>query len=532
MRVAHYPVASPALPSQSAYHELEPYVQKPHPGWMNLFRYHHSGHGASDANVARRSLSTVARPQGVLDLMENSWFGPDAAGSQSPESYLSVHDSANSFGGAGKSKFRKANSVGAPQARSSHNREVHAASTSGRQTGTARGAHQEAVPAARVSGAKKTQHDPSDAQDAKLGTWANRQIRFPWPRKTAGLFDSAGSRHGSASTDVGSPSAVSTPTNIPGSPSTSSPLQPPSVQKPPRTPRRVSTDVAPNQAPGSRQSSIDEDESKVVEAAWRWRFGRRWVQEQAQQFDPEDAEEEWDDALKYLEACGPGFNLIARTSSEFGPESRLARTHSLVSQDSGSKSLNTLLLDDQSYSHCESALRDAAKQDGNQGVVAIAKKANDLYKQQQEIQKKADQRWEGAAQCGTAWLGHALDPVRIEVAGKFTFVLVKMENRQGSSRLLVRGRYGCSQAVLMHDFDKEMAEKAAVKKLPPVSISLLGSGVMHWSKDKQIDVIHGSIAVGRDGSVRTKADVAHVAGALIRSALPMNYHITVNGDRI
>ena len=42
----------------------------------------------------------------------------------------------------------------------------------------------------------------------------------------------------------------------------------------------------------------------------------------------------------------------------------------------------------------------------------------------------------------------------------------------------------------------------------------------------------GSIAVGRDGSVRSKADVAHVAGALIRSALPMHYHITVNGDRI
>ena len=40
----------------------------------------------------------------------------------------------------------------------------------------------------------------------------------------------------------------------------------------------------------------------------------------------------------------------------------------------------------------QSALRDAAKEDGNQGVVAIAKKAQDLYRQQQEIQKKADQR--------------------------------------------------------------------------------------------------------------------------------------------
>ena len=66
-------------------------------------------------------------------------------------------------------------------------------------------------------------------------------------------------------------------------------------------------------------------------------------------------------------------------------------------------------------------------------------------------------RWEGAAQCGTAWLGQALDPVRIEVQGKFTFVLVKVENRQGSSRLLVRGRQGCSQAVLMQDVEKEVS---------------------------------------------------------------------------
>lgn len=41
----------------------------------------------------------------------------------------------------------------------------------------------------------------------------------------------------------------------------------------------------------------------------------------------------------------------------------------------------------------QSALRDAAKQDDKQGVIAIAKKANDLYKQQQEIQKRADQRY-------------------------------------------------------------------------------------------------------------------------------------------
>lgn len=41
----------------------------------------------------------------------------------------------------------------------------------------------------------------------------------------------------------------------------------------------------------------------------------------------------------------------------------------------------------------------------------------------------------------------------------------------------------------------------------------------------------GVLALG-GGNIRSKADVAHVAGSLIRSALPMHYHITVNGGRI
>ena len=136
---------------------------------------------------------------------------------------MSVHDSANSFGNAGKAHFRKAHSQGAQPARSNHNREANKASSSGRHTGTVQAAHPEprtmhtAQHADKAQHAQHAQHAQTDAQDAKLGTWANRQIRFPWPRKTADLFDSAGSRNGTATTtDVGSPSAVSTPTNIPG----------------------------------------------------------------------------------------------------------------------------------------------------------------------------------------------------------------------------------------------------------------------------------------------------------------------------
>ncbi|KAL3147791.1 hypothetical protein ABBQ32_002520 [Trebouxia sp. C0010 RCD-2024] len=533
MRVARHLPATPTTPRQSAYfQELEPFNSKPHPGWMHLFRHTSARGNTSDCKVTRRSHSTFARPQGVLDLMENSWFGPDAATASPQDSNLSVHDSADSFGGAHRHQYRKLHSQGG-QPSHAHPRQAAGAHPSySSPTGTVQGARQQtaATHTAQITHQATEPQSFTDAgqQDAKLGTWAHRQIRFPWPRKTAELFDSAGSRNGTATTDMGSPSAVSTPTKIPKAPSTPSPLPPPNMQKPPPSPRQPSTDLP------SKPSSAGDEDTKLVEAAWRWRFGRRWVQEQAKQFDPdfqnEDAEEEWDDALGYLDACGPGFNLIARTSSEFGENH--AKNHSLVSQDSGvSKSLNSLLLDEGSFSQHESALREAAKQEDKQGVVAIAKKAHDLYKQQQEIQKRADQRWEGAAQQGTAWLGQALDPVRIDVLGKFTFALVKVENRQGSSRLLVRGRPGCSQAALVQDVENEMANKMATKKLPKATITLVGSGIMQWSKDKQIDVIQGTLAVG-GGNIRSNADVAHVAGSLIRSALPMHYHITVNGGRI
>lgn len=395
MRVAHCRPATPKTPRQSPYfQELEPFSSKPRSGWMHLFKHKDARGSTGDPKVARRTQSTLARPQGVLDLMENSWcvaiaalewtvhdvlvcsnemrnlepsvpacgaslchpcrFGPDAANAHSSDSNISVHDSADSFGGAHRHLFHKAHSQGA-QASSANPRQAATAHPSYRSpTGTLQAAHQHAAAATQTAGQPSEPKCPTDGhQDARLGTWAHRQIRFPWPRKTAELFDSAGSRHGTAKTEVGSPSAVSTPTKIPGSPDTASPLPPPSLQKPPPAPRRPSTDQP------SRQSSADDEDTKLVEAAWRWRFGRRWVQEQAKQFDPdfknEDAEEEWDDALGYLDACGPGFNMIARTSSEFGGnDARLTRTHSLVSQDSGvSKSLNSLLLDDGSYSQQE-----------------------------------------------------------------------------------------------------------------------------------------------------------------------------------
>ncbi len=65
-----------------------------------------------------------------------------------------------------------------------------------------------------------------------------------------------------------------------------------------------------------------DDDAAVVEAAWRYRFGRRWAAEQEKAFDPTYGQgagsvEAWDEALGYLAACtADGLNLqVARTTS-------------------------------------------------------------------------------------------------------------------------------------------------------------------------------------------------------------------------
>ena len=70
-----------------------------------------------------------------------------------------------------------------------------------------------------------------------------------------------------------------------------------------------------------RRTSFDGSEADEMNAAWRWRFSRKWQVEQAKQLDPDYGrtagdEDEWDGALGYMEAVGGGLQLqIARTTS-------------------------------------------------------------------------------------------------------------------------------------------------------------------------------------------------------------------------
>jgi hypothetical protein len=82
-------------------------------------------------------------------------------------------------------------------------------------------------------------------------------------------------------------------------------------------------------AQGRRSMGTDDEEEAVQQAAWRWRFAKRWQAEQTR--PPADhaasvGDGGMEEALQYLAACGENWHLARATSIDPASESRLLGT--------------------------------------------------------------------------------------------------------------------------------------------------------------------------------------------------------------
>jgi hypothetical protein len=82
-------------------------------------------------------------------------------------------------------------------------------------------------------------------------------------------------------------------------------------------------------AQGRRSIGTDDEEEAVQQAAWRWRFAKRWQAEQTR--PPADhaasvGDGGMEEALQYLAACGENWHLARATSIDPASESRLLGT--------------------------------------------------------------------------------------------------------------------------------------------------------------------------------------------------------------
>lgn len=88
----------------------------------------------------------------------------------------------------------------------------------------------------------------------------------------------------------------------------------------------------------------------------------------------------------------------------------------------------------------------------------MARKAADLYQQQQAIEQLVTQRWDSASN-GSSGPVQQLPAVQIDKFGRFPFVLAKAGDRLGARKLLVRGRNGATEAQLVNSILKEVRRR-------------------------------------------------------------------------
>ncbi|EIE26801.1 hypothetical protein COCSUDRAFT_59309 [Coccomyxa subellipsoidea C-169] len=530
------------------------------------------------AEAGGNGNSETTEGSDIVGLMEAVWFGPQSSsyGTSGSSGFSGFHDSATSMsnGRGGRTRAVDKGLVGNSESNHSSNRSRnsngsaastgHTADADQQQPAGephARSAHdngkkltalQEASTAAANSQQQEDRAQSCKAASTRgaqggekgndwLGTWAKRQVHYKQPpppslpahipgtpqpsdrtvrrrapgREGGGSGDSAKRKNsGEGATRMDSDACNGADDGAGAA--------------------KGEDEAGADQPTGRSEESdtLGDDDEKLRQAAWRWRFNRRWAQEQARQMDPEYGlqagdEDGWDEALGYMDACGPGWHLqIARTTSDDG----LANS-SLISHASG---LSNCFLGDSQRSRTLAATGDGSGMgEATKGIVQVARKAANLYEHQQAIEDQVRERWDSASHAGMSWAGQELPAVQIDKFGKFPFVLVKLSDRLAGSKLLVRGKNGRSEMQLVSTVTKEVLGVTSRGRLPQASVTLMGSGSMEWSRerDRVINVSAGKVVSGLDGSIHSKEDVARLTAALTRASLPMHYRVNIEGEK-
>lgn len=156
-----------------------------------------------------------------------------------------------------------------------------------------------------------------------LGTWANRQYHLPLPAPVQ-LSQSHSSTSPIAKSVAAPRSVRSVPSqeNIPQEAGDTSQGPNPATQLPQQSqvgPQVSETGSEPqfhsqNAAAGGDQEFPQHAVDAAMEAAWRWRFTRRWHAEQQRAMDGQPCSpDKHDEALAYLQAGGKQLDTHART---------------------------------------------------------------------------------------------------------------------------------------------------------------------------------------------------------------------------
>lgn len=280
-------------------------------------------------------------------------------------------------------------------------------------------------------------------------------------------------------------------------------------------------------------------EDPDINAAWRWRFSRKWQQEQMRPMQGGSSvggadEDDWVSALDYMAAAAGGMHLQFGRATSMEPSGSLEPSLSscmallLDSSMPASMTRDGVLLSSHGTPGPMNSM-EAATSQATRKIAQTAKKAEELLAHQAEIERQVAERWEHA-ETQHPWAAQSIPAVNVDSWGAFMFILARvMDSSTGRQKLLIRGRNRFTVKQAGEALEQEVCAEAMKRRLTVPRVDVLGSGRMEWCRDRDRCLLISGTTVhsALDTRLRRKEDVGRVAGALARTGLPAGHSVVV-----
>lgn len=419
-----------------------------------------------------------------------------------------------------------------------------------------------------------------------LGTWAHRHRIFPIympppaePEPFVGSVSSiSAEKEENDEDDIGLPPSQQDQNNLLLAPENGD-----------TRPNGASTSfvlVNDSEETNSQQRTLRRTSSEGLEEAWRWRFARKWEAEhQRAPLTREDSfmSQDEEETLKYCTAVGMGVDLQlnpgqyssnnrrnrsiktphATPITANGNGNYLNGVASADLQPSGSTTSLPMFDVDASYnsdlllgSTCDGQSPAASQRttpsvlsaagtvhNGNampsatRHIMKVASRARDLLKKQAQVEADTKARLEESFAGAEVWAGALMGAVKIDMYGKFTYVILRCSDNSGRQRFLVRGRNRATQQQLLTEAQNELSDVCRRNgQCAMAMLEIVGEGRMEWRADTErhlhlspVLIEDSNGRVGKNGGTSI-GDVSRLTASLVQSVLPCHYKISARED--
>ena len=334
----------------------------------------------------------------------------------------------------------------------------------------------DATPSHIPSGLEKVQYgrQDDDGESSWLGTWASRQRTFHHVRP-----EHQSSEQGVETEEELEPAGVSLSSSF-----------------------------------SSKSINTPYDDIDLQEQAWRYRFAKKWQNEQMHGLTSAKSatdDDEWLQALKLIERGQEPRQIPLKNSRNDSVMDRLGSFSMLFSNSSHSLA-NEACMTPTSIGGV------GAREDSLQTKMMkkCSSKVNTLLAYQRDIEEEAAKRWNAVR---NDWLGNYISSVLIDHWGTYVFVLVKVASyrQRGLHKFILRGNNGGTVYDAMQKIREEILHKADDKDLEVANFDIVGTGEFKWVDQTTLRITCNRVFADIDEKVSDEDAVVTLAASLLDS---------------